>query len=151
MIKTVIKEITIVILLLIAVVLIMGIIFYDYIPNSKTVPVKIEEYALSEDVQDELNNSVSEGQNIVKTLYIGKDDLEAYESTNDYDKGKANPFADYSADTTESNTSNTTSGTSSKNTTTTTNSSNNQTLNNTTSSENTSKNEEYMTTPGKNY
>lgn len=141
MIKTIIKEGGIVLLLLIAVSLILGIIFYEYIPSNKTVPVKIEEYALSEDIQNELKESVSEGQNIVKTFYIDSTDLDLYESTNDYDKGKANPFADYSVE--ENTINNTISDT--ENANLNTNTSDNI------SQDDTNKNEVYITTPGKNY
>lgn len=140
MIKTIIKEAGIVILLLLAIALILGIVFYEYIPNNKTVPIEIKEYALSEDIETELKESVADGQNIVKTLYINDDDLHLYESTNDYDKGKANPFADYTKEDTT-------------NTNTTSNSANgNNTNKNTNASENNShKNEVYINTPGKNY
>ena len=93
--KTIIKEIGIVLLLLIAIILIFAIIFYDYIPSNKTVPIKIQAYNMPEDIQNELADAFTEGENIVKTFYIDSTDLDSYESTNDYDKGKANPFADY--------------------------------------------------------
>lgn len=95
MIKTIVKETGIVILLLIAVALVLGILFYEYIPTSKTVPVKVQAYTLPEDIQNELKETMSSGQNIVRTYYIDSTDLSLYESTNDYDKGKQNPFQDY--------------------------------------------------------
>lgn len=96
MIKTIVKETGIVILLLIAVALILGILFYEYIPTSKIVPVKVQAYTLPEDVQKELKETMSSSeQNIVRTYYIDSTDLSLYESTNDYDKGKQNPFQDY--------------------------------------------------------
>ena len=107
MVKTIAKETGIVILLLIVVALVLGIIFYDYIPTNKTVPAKIEEYTLPQEVKTELEASMSEEQNIVRTYYIDSSDLSIYEATNDYDKGKANPFADYSVEVTEENTTNT--------------------------------------------
>lgn len=146
--KAIIKEIGIVILLLLAVVLVLAIVFYDYIPNTKTVPVKIQAYNIPEDIKQELEESVSDEQNIVRTYYIDSSDLDLYESTNDYNKGKANPFADYTTNSTTTST-NTTGGNSTTNTNTTsgTNSSSNQT-----NTENeTNENEVYMTTPGKNY
>ena len=145
MVKTIIKETGIVILLLVALTLVLGIIFYDYIPNKKTVPIKIEEQALPEDVKEELKGSIEEGQQIVKTFYIDSSDLELYESTNDYDKGKANPFADYTAKE-DSNTNSDTSG-NNQNT-------NNNIDNSTNTAEkekNENKNEVYINTPGKNY
>lgn len=148
MIKTIIKETGIIILLLVALVLILGIIFYDYIPNNKIVPVKVEEYPLSEDIKEELKESISEeGQNIVKTFYIDSSDLDLYESTNEYDKGKANPFVDYTAEE-EKDTSNNIS----INNQNTNNNTNNNTINNTVEEEQEdNKNEVYINTPGKNY
>ncbi|MDO5555421.1 MAG: hypothetical protein Q4G09_01820 [Clostridia bacterium] len=107
MIKTIAKEIGIVILLLIAVTLILGILFYDYIPTNKTIPTKIETYKLSEEIETELVQSMSDGQNIVRTYYIDSSDLSSYEITKEYNKGKANPFADYTVNaTTQNNTTN---------------------------------------------
>lgn len=146
--KAIIKEIGIVILLLLAVVLVLAIVFYDYIPNTKTVPVKMQAYNIPEDIKQELEESVSDEQNIVRTYYIDSSDLDLYESTNDYKKGKANPFADYTTNSTTTST-NTTGGNSTANTNITsgTNSSSNQT-----NTENeTNENEVYMNTPGKNY
>ena len=109
MVKTVLKEAGIVILLFIAIALILGILFYDYIPDKKTVPAKVEPYALPEDVKAELSATMKNlEQNIVKTLYIDSDDLSLYESKKDYNKGKVNPFAESTKTTT--NTTNTAKG-----------------------------------------
>ena len=139
--KTIVKEIGIALLLLIAIALVLGILFYDYIPNNKTVPIKIQAYEMPEDVKTELEEAIPEEQNIVRTYYIDSTDLNSYEATNDYDKGKPNPFALY-IPTTENNSSDSTE--------------NNNTNNNTNNTENieqdeTNKNEVYITTPGKNY
>ncbi len=143
--KTIFKELAIVILLFIAVILIVTILFYDYIPNDKTVPIKIQAYSIPSDIQEELDNSIPEGQNIVRTYYIDSTDLDSYESTNEYDKGKANPFVDYSQKETDNSTNETNSG--NQNNTNNTNTSNNNTQN----QEETNKNEVYKNTPGKNY
>lgn len=141
MIKTIIKETGIIILLLIAIALILGIVFYEYIPTNKTVPVKIKEYALSEDVQNELKESIAEEQNVVKTFYIGNDDLDLYEAKKDYDKGKANPFADYTQQEKTTNT----------NTTNNENVEKNKIASENNQQSNTQQNEVYINTPGKNY
>lgn len=95
MVKTILKEAGIVILLLIAIALILGILLYDYIPDKKTVPAKVEAYKFPEDVKAELSETMKNlEQNIVKTLYIDSDDLSLYESKKDYNKGKVNPFAE---------------------------------------------------------
>ena len=93
--KKIFQEILIYLLILVLIALILGIIFYQYVPKNKTIPVKVKEYAMEEDVQKELKETVLEDQKIVKTFFIGSKDLNVYEATKDYDKGKANPFADY--------------------------------------------------------
>ena len=144
--KKIIKEIGIVILLLIAVVLLLAIVLYEFIPNNKTVPIKIQPYEMPEDIQKELKEAVPEEESIVRTYYIDSTDLNLYEATNDYDKGKANPFADYTTEKPNSSNSNG-------------NGSNNTETNNTTNSddmengqnEQQDNNEVYINTPGKNY
>lgn len=131
MVKTIAKETGIVILLIIAVILVIGILFYEYIPNNKTIPAKIKQYTLPQEVKTELQESVYQEQNIVKTYYIDSSDLSIYEASNDYDKGKSNPFADYTSNIEES---------------TTTNTSNN---NINSSKNNTNKSESYFNTSGK--
>lgn len=139
MFKTIIKEFGIVILLLVAVALVLAIIFYDYIPNNKTVPIKIQAYNVPEDIKQELEESIEDEQNIVRTYYIDSTDLDLYESTNDYNKGKENPFADYTQEEPTSNINSIT---------------NNINKNNTNTAENhiqKDDNEVYIDTPGKNY
>ena len=41
MVKSIIKEIIIMLLLCVAILLILGVLFYDYIPSNKVVPGKI--------------------------------------------------------------------------------------------------------------
>lgn len=95
MIKSIIKEIFIIILLVIAIILILGIIFYDYRPSNKKIPSKVAEYTLSEEMSEELNETLTaaETQNIIKTYRVDSTDLGRYEESDDYNKGKANPFA----------------------------------------------------------
>lgn len=105
MIKSIFKEIIIVLLLIIVLILLLGILFYDYMPNSKTVPAKVEEYALDETVKQELDKELKdvESEEIVKTYKLDAIDIENYERTNEYDKGKVNPFAQYSEGTDNTN------------------------------------------------
>lgn len=133
MIKTIIKEIGIGVLLLLAIFLVLGIVFYDYIPNNKTVPIKIQAYSMPEDIKEDLDKAIPDEQRIVKTYSIDNTDLDIYEATNDYDKGKPNPFASYEEEKQDSSS----------------DSENNNTQN--TQQNNTNKNEVYINTPGKNY
>lgn len=105
--KSVFKEIIIILLLLIAIILLLGILFYDYMPSSKTVPVKVQEYALQEDVRQELDKELNDinSEEVIKTYQLDASDIEVYEKTKEYNKGKVNPFAQYSTDTTGNNTS----------------------------------------------
>ena len=65
--------------------------------------------------QEELNETMSRSsENIVKTYYIDSSDLSAYASAKDYNKGKVNPFEDYTSENTKNNT-NTSSNTSTTN------------------------------------
>ena len=59
MLKSVIKEIFIILLLSIAILLILGILFYDYIPINKVVPEK-EAYVTPENVRNEIDETISE-------------------------------------------------------------------------------------------
>ena len=111
MLKSVFKEIIIVLLLLLILILLLGILFYDYMPNSKTIPTKVQEYALEETVKQELEENLNnmESEEIVKTYQLDSVDIEQYEKTNEYNKGKVNPFAEYSAGTSNTTNENTTS------------------------------------------
>ncbi|MGN1301598.1 MAG: hypothetical protein ACI4U9_03640 [Clostridia bacterium] len=99
MVKSVFKEIIIVLLLIVIIILLLGILFYDYIPTSKVVPSKVQEYALEETVKQELDKELNNlnSEEIVKTYKLDATDIAHYEKTNEYDKGKVNPFAEYSA------------------------------------------------------
>lgn len=118
MVKSVFKEIIIILLLIVIIILLLGILFYDYIPTSKTVPSKVQEYALEETVKQELDKQLNNlnSEEIVKTYKLDATDIEHYERTNEYDKGKINPFAEYNAGTNNTEANNTIDN-SSKNTT----------------------------------
>ena len=60
MVKSVLKEIFIMLLLCIAIVLILGVIFYNYIPTNKTIPNKLAEYTTPENVKAEIDEKLSE-------------------------------------------------------------------------------------------
>lgn len=94
MIRSIIKEVIIVLLLLVAIILALGILFYDYIPTNKTVP-SVAEYKTSETIKNEITDTVVDNQEILVTYEITEQDLKNYEKTKDYKKGKANPFSTY--------------------------------------------------------
>lgn len=93
--KNIIKEIIIILLLCLAIILILGILLYEYAPMSKTIPNPVS-YTTPEEVQQELATSsdVDESQ-IIMTYEVDSSDLRNYERINDYQPGKANPFSSY--------------------------------------------------------
>lgn len=95
--KSILKEILIIVLLCCAICLILGVVFYDYIPTNKVVPSTVEAYKTSNTVKEEINQEVVDypKQNI--TFEITDSDLELYEQENNYNSGKANPFATISS------------------------------------------------------
>ena len=93
--KNIVKEIIIILLLCLAIILLLGILLYEYAPMSKTVPNPVS-YTTPEEVQQELSASsdVDDSQ-IIMTYEVDSTDLNNYERINDYQPGKANPFSSY--------------------------------------------------------
>lgn len=127
MLKTIIKEIIIMLLLCLAIILVLGVLLYDYVPMAKVIPEAIS-YTTPENVTNGLQQAggVDESQ-VILTYEVDSTDLNNYKKVRSYKAGKTNPFSSY--ETTGENTTNSTSGTTSGNTT-----SSNSTSNNTTNS-----------------
>ena len=102
MVKSIIKEIIIMLLLLLAIILALGIIFYNFIPSNKTVP-NVPTYTISEEVKTEINERITEDDKVLVTYELTSGELKNYERTKDYTKGKANPFSTYDTSTPKSN------------------------------------------------
>ena len=93
--KKMIKEIIIMLLLILAIILILGVLLYEYVPNNKMIPDKVS-YTTPEEVQEELSKSKSvENDEIILTYSVDSTDLDNYERINTYVPGKANPFSPY--------------------------------------------------------
>lgn len=109
--KSILKEIIIVLLLCLAIILVLGILLYDYVPISKTVPNQVA-YTTPEDVKQELIQSGSlDESEVIMTYEVNNDDLNNYRRVKNYKPGKANPFSSYETPVAE-NTTNSTNGTS---------------------------------------
>lgn len=106
MVKSVFKEVGIMILICVLVVLVIGIIFYDYVPNNKTVPSKIA-YETPRNVKQEIDVEITEYEKTNIVYEITDSDLDLYKSTKSYVPGKADPFADLSNETVEESVNNT--------------------------------------------
>ncbi len=103
--KSILKEIIITLLLCIAILLILGIIFYDYNPLSKIVPNKVA-YETPEEIRNEIEEKevkdiLEGGVNIVYS--IDGLDLNIDSKNNSYVSGKLNPFAEISEEPTSIN------------------------------------------------
>lgn len=93
--KNIIKEIIIFLLFSLAVILVFGILLYEYVPISKTIPNTVS-YVAPEGVKEELtvSNSVDESQ-VIRTYEVDSTDLNNYKKIQNYKPGKANPFSSY--------------------------------------------------------
>ena len=107
MVKSIIKEIIIMLLLCVAILLILGVLFYDYIPSNKVVPGKIA-YSTPENIQEEVNEEVIEANKTKITYEVTDADLNIYKQSNSYVPGKRDPFSMESTQTTGNSTGGTT-------------------------------------------
>ena len=110
--KKVIKEIIIMLLLVLAIILILGVLLYEYVPSNKIIPDEVA-YTTPEAVQEELSKSENvDNDEVILTYSVDSTDLDNYERINTYVPGKPNPFSPYDEtstsgeDTTQSGSSN---------------------------------------------
>ncbi len=95
--KTVIKEIIIMLLLCLAIILLLGILLYENVPMTKTIPNPVS-YTTPNNVKQELadTDGIDESQ-VIMTYEVDATDLNNYSSIQNYKPGKANPFSSYEA------------------------------------------------------
>ena len=105
------KELFIVALLLMIVVFMIGMVFYKYMPNNKTVPepVTYSADATTTSILQEISASSSSysdesgenevAQDVIKSYSIGQSELTSAAAKQTYVSGKTNPFAEYQAPT----------------------------------------------------
>lgn len=98
--KSVLKEIIIMLLLCCAICLILGVVFYDYIPTNKVIPSTVEPYTTSNTIKEEINQEITEFQKQTIVMEITDSDLKIHKQERSYDSGKINPFAKSSSGTT---------------------------------------------------
>lgn len=90
--KSIIKEIIIMLLLCIAILLILGILFYDFIPANKVIPTQ-EAYSTPENVKEEIEEEITVLNKTEISYEITDANLETYKQSSSYKPGKSNPFA----------------------------------------------------------
>ena len=102
--KSIIKEIIIILLICLAIILVLGILLYEYVPISKTIPNEVA-YTTPSDVKEELlSSSDVDDDQIIVTYEVNQDDLNNYKKIQNYKPGKANPFSSYEQSTSGTNT-----------------------------------------------
>ena len=126
--KKVIREIIIMLLLCLAVILLLGVVLYAYVPGNKTMPEKVS-YTIPSEVKKELEEaSLTENSQVILTYEIDSNDLTNYQRSNGYKPGKPNPFSSYKAEeTTNDSVNNSANNSNSTNTGNTANSTNSNT------------------------
>lgn len=108
--KSIIKEIIIILLLCLAIIVVLGLLLYDYVPMAKVVPEPVS-YTTPEDVKEELVQAGEVDDNqVIMTYEVNSSDLNNYEKIKNYNPGKANPFSSYQSQTNENGNGNATDG-----------------------------------------
>lgn len=95
--KVITKEVIIFLLWTLAVILILGVVLYKYVPTNKIIPETIS-YTTPENVKtalqsEEVTNSEESQEPITFESKIDSTDLSNYKRTQEYVPGKKNPFA----------------------------------------------------------
>ena len=89
-----------------AIILILGVILYEYVPSNKILPEEVS-YVTPQNIKEELKNSDSiEEDKVILTYEIDESDLTNYQKIKDYKPGKVNPFSTYEEKTEENQTQN---------------------------------------------
>ena len=146
---TVVREIIIILLLTLAIILILGVAIYQYIPTNKIIPETVA-YTTPENVKTELQTDENvDTSEVVVTYQIDSTDLSNYKKIQEYVPGKKNPFSSVTQSSGET-TGNTTTGNSSSSSNSSENSNNSTTgtTNSNSSTTNTTKNTGYLPDKG---
>ena len=97
----IIKEIIIMLLVCLVAILLLAVLFYEYIPARKVV-AEVTTYTASDTVSELLADDIDKKD--VDVILVTSSDLNNYEATNNYVPGKANPFAAVSTEETNEGT-----------------------------------------------
>ena len=91
--KNIIKEIIIFLLLTLAIILVLGVVLYQYVPTNKIIPETVS-YTTPEKVKAELQTDENvDTSEVVVTYQIDSTDLSNYQRINEYVSGRNTPFA----------------------------------------------------------
>lgn len=103
--KNIIKEIIIILLLTLAIILVLGVLLYGYVPANKIIPEKIS-YTTPEEAKSELEADINENdEELYIDYHIDSTQLNNYQKIQEYVPGKKNPFSSLESENeTETNT-----------------------------------------------
>lgn len=93
----IIKDVVISVLLIMCVIIIISIFLYDKIALTRVIP-ESEEYFLTEEMKQEIEDkNIEDTEEVIVNYYIDATDLRKYDKSNEYVKGKNNPFDEISS------------------------------------------------------
>ena len=137
--KNVLREIIILLLLTLAIILLLGVLLYEYVPMNKVIPEAVTYTATDETRKAIEEQSAQDDGTVVLSYEVTSTDLKNYKKVNDYKAGRKNPFSAVTTtetgNTTQTNTTGNT-NTSNSGSTTNTNNTANAEKNNTSNSTN---------------
>ena len=93
--SSILKEIIVLVLFLIAIFLVLAIVFYSYMPVSVVVPEDVQAYVTPSEIAEKAEEDIVqyEAQNV--SFELTNSDLNSYKNSGNYKTGKANPFLPY--------------------------------------------------------
>lgn len=97
--KSIAKEIIIGLLLCLAILLILAVLLYSYIPNNKVIP-ELVSYTTPDEAKGVLKEAEVDTSKVIMTYEVNGNDLSTAQKTNSYKAGKVNPFSTYKPETT---------------------------------------------------
>ena len=105
--KDVFQEIIIILLTIIALMLVIGLVMYNYVPFTKKIPDQIS-YTTSSNVKEALQSAGAVDEDkVILTYELDQVDLNNYQRINEYKPGKSNPFSTYTKEVVEGDDTNT--------------------------------------------
>ena len=102
--KNIIKEIIMILLLTLAIILVLGVLLYEYVPANKIIPEKVS-YTTPEEVKTELETVVNEDEEELYVDYhIDSTQIKNYQKIQEYVPGRKNPFGEVGSEETATTT-----------------------------------------------
>mgnify|MGYP000098062645 CR=1 FL=1 len=129
--KNVLREIIILLLLTLAIILLLGVLLYEYVPMNKVIPETVTYTATDETRKAIEEQSAQDDGTVVLSYEVTSTDLKNYKKVNDYKAGRKNPFSTVNTGSTSSTgTNNGNTGTAENNSSTTKSNNENKKANN---------------------